>query len=56
MSHVLIDDPQAIASGGDDEALVNLAERTQIGERVQTLRSQRLRIWKQRPMWATNFK
>ncbi len=29
--HVLIDDPQAVAAGGDDEALVDLAERQQIG-------------------------
>ena len=32
MRHVLIDDPQAVAAGGDDEALVDLAERAQIGE------------------------
>ena len=31
MRHVLIDDPQAVAAGGDDEALVNLAEGAQIG-------------------------
>ena len=30
MRHVLVDDPQPVASGGDDEALVDLAERAQI--------------------------
>ncbi len=36
--HVLIDDPQAIAPGRDDEAVVNLAERPKIGKRGQALR------------------
>ena len=30
VGHVLVDDPQAIAPGGDDEALVDLPERAQI--------------------------
>ena len=30
--HVLVDDPQAVAAGGDDEALVDLAERAQVRE------------------------
>ena len=38
VGHVLVDDPQAVAPGGDDEALVNLAERPQIGQRGQALR------------------
>ncbi len=41
MRDVLIDDPQAIASGRDDEAVVNLAERPKIGESSQALR----RFW-----------
>jgi len=28
---VLVDDPQAIAPGSDDEALVSLAQRPQVG-------------------------
>ena len=28
--HVLVDDPQAVAAGGDDEALVDLPERAQV--------------------------
>ena len=29
--HVLVDDPQSVASGGDDEAVVDLAQRAQVG-------------------------
>ncbi len=36
---MLVDDPKAVASGRDDEAVVNLAERPKIGERGQALRS-----------------
>ena len=38
VGHVLVDDPQAIASGGHDEAVMNLAERAQFGQRGQALR------------------
>ena len=34
--HVLVDNPQAVAAGGEDEAFVDLAERPQIGERCQS--------------------
>ena len=37
--HVLVDDPEAVASGGDDEAVVNLAQRPQVGKDRQALRS-----------------
>ena len=30
VSHVLVDDPQPVAAGGHDEAVVNLAQRTQV--------------------------
>src|SRR5215471_6071985 len=29
---MLVDDPQAVPAGGDDEALVDLSERAQVGE------------------------
>ena len=32
VGHVLVDDPQAVAAGGDDEALVDLAQRAQVRE------------------------
>ena len=31
--HVLVDDPETVAAGRDDEAVVNLAERPEIGKR-----------------------
>ena len=31
--HVLVDDPQPVAARGDDEALVDLAQRAQVGQR-----------------------
>ena len=34
---VLVDDPQAVAAGGQDEAFVELAEGAEVGERVQRL-------------------
>src|SRR5205807_4593468 len=37
--HVLIDDPKPVAGGGDDEAVVNLAERAQVREDRKALRS-----------------
>ncbi len=39
MRDVLVDDPQPVASGRDDEAVVNLAKRAKIGERGEALRS-----------------
>ena len=48
--HVLVDDPQPVASRGDDEAVVDLAQRPQIGERVQTFGIERLGVGEQRPM------
>jgi len=32
VSDVLVDDPESVAAGGDDETLVDLAERAEIGE------------------------
>src|SRR5262249_33558804 len=37
MRDVLIDDPQSVAARGDDEAVVNLAERAEILERFEIL-------------------
>ena len=37
MGHMLIDDPQAVAPGGDDEAVVNLAQGAQVRQRSQAL-------------------
>src|SRR5580693_5256442 len=43
---MLVDDPQAIAPGRDDEAIVNLAQRPQIRKDGQALRSFRgMRQW-----------
>src|SRR5882724_7953735 len=39
VGHVLIDNPQAVASGRDDEAVVDLAERPQVRKDPETLRS-----------------
>jgi hypothetical protein len=34
---MLVDDPKTIAPGGDDEAVVNLSERPEIGKNRQAL-------------------
>src|SRR5579871_2102474 len=47
MSHVLIDDPKAVPSGGDDETLVNLPEWTQVRkDRKRHLRRRDRFRWK----------
>src|SRR5450755_4041823 len=37
MGHMLVDNPQPVTSGGDDEAVVNLSEGPQVFQGVQTL-------------------
>src|SRR5437660_1074231 len=34
---MLVDDPQSVAAGGDDEAVVYLSERTEVGQRFERL-------------------
>ena len=39
VSDVLVDDPEAIAAGGDDETVVELAERAELGKRGERIDS-----------------
>ena len=54
VGHVLIDDPQAVARGRDDEAVVDLAQRTKVLQRLQAVRRGQHRVGEQRAVRVGN--
>ena len=54
MSYMLVDDPQTVSSGGDNEAVVDLPQGTEILQGLEALGLGQVRIGKQRPVRLRN--